>query len=145
MPHRLIRSSSVLEGPPPEILSMPGVLGPTTLQAFARFCAWAGSDLSSEAEERVLILANQEIHYWSDGERFTEPLGSYLGWKLTGHVRALTNSEGPFQVQRGTTVLGQTRPWRGHFGIDSRLSSARQLDVTSDPGGRMWWAHVTDD
>lgn len=99
----------------------------------------------THAEERVLILANQEIHYWSEGERFTEPLGSYLGWKLTGHRQALTNSEGPFRVQRGTTVLGQTRPWRGLFGIDSRLSSARQLDVTSDPCGRMWWAHVTDD
>lgn len=33
-------------------LSMPGVLGPTTLQAFARFCARAGLDLSSEGVRR---------------------------------------------------------------------------------------------
>lgn len=104
-----------------------------------------GQQSWSHAEERVLILANQEIHYWNGADRLTDPLGSWVGWKLTGHQRALTNAEEPHEVKRGTLALGEMRPWRGLFGIDSRTSSARQLDVTSEPGGRMWWAHVEEE
>ncbi len=98
----------------------------------------------SHAEERVLILANRAVHLWEGASQLTALIASYVGWVLTGHLAALENDEGLFSVRSGATELGQTRPWHGFFGVLGNASTARNLDVTTDPNGLSWWGHVED-